>query len=102
MWCDWCIYMYVDVTSTYMYINQSHHMSTTGTIYLCDIYHTCILYLFYQYFGLSLVYHGENKSARFVFGWLNDESKQVLIMESNINYIEDKCLAYPLQERISY
>ena len=24
------------------------------------------------------------------------------IMESNINYIEDKCLAYPLQERISY
>ena len=24
-------------TSTYMYINQSHHMSTTGTIYLCDI-----------------------------------------------------------------
>ena len=67
------------------------------------LYHTCTLYLLYQYyFGLSLVYHGENKSGRFVFGWLNDESKQVLIMESNINYIEDKCLAYPLQEMISY
>ena len=79
-------------------------MSITGTIYLCHIVsHLHFVFILPIIFWIICGITEKLKVGDFsVFGWLNDESKQVLIMESNINYIEDKCLAYPLQERTSY